>query len=104
LNSSTANANGEQSRDGQSASNKDGKQKAFSTDHVNIQDRDKASNSSLSVMRNTEKYLGANSTKHQHHSTINDKGMLDSENVFIEDILVNKHRENEREIKRERRY
>ena len=93
---------GDQNRDSQTNSHKDGKQKAFSTDHVNIQDRDKAS-SSHSVMRNTEKYLGSNSTKHQH-STVNDKGILDSENVFIEDILVNKHRENEREIKRERRY
>jgi len=30
--------------------------------------------------------------------------MLDSENVFIEDTLANKYKENEREIKRERRY
>ena len=30
--------------------------------------------------------------------------VLDSENVFIEDTLANKYKENEREIKRERRY
>ena len=84
--------------------NKDRTTAAFSTDQIKIPD----ANSSTSVLKNSEKYLNrGQSDKHLSEGKEPRKKLddiLDSENVFIEDTLANKYKENEREIKRERRY